>query len=242
MMELDRIRRECRDALEVVAVFDQTAARFPIDRIGGRSIALTCAEVTAGLSYPGKHRSHPGTFWPENIDLPLLWFFHANTGFDYYWLLEYDVRFSGHWRSFFDSFADSDSDLLATGMYDHPFRPAWSHWPSFQGPPDVPEADRTRATLSLYRVSRRALEVLHAAYRGGCRGHYEVTVPTVVKHAGLTLEDIGGSGAYVREGNRDRFYLNTPGAKGLAPGTFVLHEEDRLQDYIPGMLWNPFKN
>ena len=38
----------------------------------------------------------------------------------------------------------------------------------------------------------------------------------------MTLEDIGGNGSFVHEGNENRFYINSPQYRGLAPGTFTV--------------------
>jgi len=81
--------------------------------------------VTRLLPYRKKHRQHPWTFWSHNIDLPLMWYFHENPQYDYYWVMEYDVRFTGGWPDFFLHFAANRSDLLATTLFDYNFRPGW---------------------------------------------------------------------------------------------------------------------
>ena len=98
-----------------------------------------------------------------------------------------------------------------------------------------------RALFPLYRVSNAALRALHEAYSQGWSGHYEVTIPTILKTQGFTLEDFGGNGSYVLPGNRDRFYRNSPGIAGLAPGTFTVAPNQISTDYPPNLLWHPIK-
>src|SRR5579884_1648725 len=96
MGALAKLVGECGAAFPIVPLFDQTQKEYPIEHIP-RAQAIECKQVTRELPYREKHREHRGTFWPRNIDLPLLWFFQRNPGYEYYWLMEYDVRFTGHW-------------------------------------------------------------------------------------------------------------------------------------------------
>jgi hypothetical protein len=56
-----------------------------------------------------------------------------------------DVRFTGHWLTFFEHFAHSQSDLLATTLFDYAFRPEWDNWDTLKSPREVGEQDRVRA-------------------------------------------------------------------------------------------------
>jgi hypothetical protein len=240
MAALSTLTQQCAPTFTVVPLFDQTKKAFKVDHIPGAQ-SITCAQVTRALPYPRKHRQHRGTFWSRNIDLPLLWFFHENPQYEYYWGMEYDVRFTGHWMEFFQHFAANSSDLLATTIFDYSFRPDWDNWKSLESPQPVPERDRVRALFPLYRLSNAALRALHAAYCEGWSGHYEVTIPTILKTGGFTLEDMGGNGSYVAAGNRNRFYRNSPEKPGLAPGTFTVAPNEIAADSPPNMLWHPIK-
>ncbi|MEY4195644.1 MAG: hypothetical protein RLZZ226_2012 [Pseudomonadota bacterium] len=239
MAALEKLRQEYAHS-DVIPLFDQTREQLDLSGIPNAR-AVTCTEVTALLPYPVKHRHHPGTFWPKNIDLPLLWFLQQEPGYDYYWVIEYDVRFTGHWQFFFDHFRSNTSDLLATTVFDYAFRPGWPHWNSLRSPVRVAPAQRTRAILSFFRISRTALTSVHEAYCAGWGGHYEVAIPTVLRQQGYRLEDMGGNGAYVDPANINRFYTNTPANPGLAPGTYVIRENRRQKRLHPNMLYNPFK-
>jgi hypothetical protein len=240
MAALAKLADECGSSFAIVPLFDQTKKAFPIDHVPG-ALSVDCAQVTRQLPYREKHREHPGTFWPRNIELPLMWFFKKNPQYDCYWQMEYDVRFTGHWMEFFRHFAGNQSDLLTTTLFDYNFRPGWGHWKTLKSPQPIPEGDRVRALLSLCRLSNTAMRAVHAAYCAGWSGHYEVTIPTILKTRGLALEDFGGSGRYVAPGNHNRFYRNTPEVSGLSPGTFTIGPTAISADYPPNMLWHPIK-
>jgi hypothetical protein len=240
MAALARLRQQCESTFTIVPLFDHTKGAYPVEHIPGAH-AVTCKQVEKLLPYRKKHKQHAGTFWPRNIDLPLMWYFHENPQYDYYWVMEYDVRFTGDWASFFGHFAASRSDLLATTLFDFEFRPSWDNWGTLRSPRPVPERERVRALFPLYRLSNASLGALHEAYSDGWSGHYEVTIPTILKTRGLVLEDIGGSGKYVGPGNHNRFYQNSPERAGLAPGTFTVAANQVADSYPPNLLWHPIK-
>src|SRR4029453_4769854 len=93
----------------------------------GNSIFLydnRCDEAPPGLSWDElylfseeslsrlNYRMIGPSFFPGHVGFPLLQFFRDNPDFDYYWLIEYDVRFSGNWRFFFEFFKDRRKDFL----------------------------------------------------------------------------------------------------------------------------------
>jgi hypothetical protein len=240
MAALSKLVDECGSMLTIVPVFDQTRKSFPVDHIANARV-VRWKDLTRQLPYREKHREHRGTFWPRNIEMPLMGFFQESPRYANYWLMEYDVRFTGHWKELFGHFAASKSDLLATTIFDYDFRPEWDNWKTLRSPQGVAERDRVRALLSLCRLSNTALQAVHRAYCEGWSGHYEVTIPTILKTQGLTLEDFGGSGRYVAPGNHNRFYRNTPEVGGLAPGTFTIAANAICDEYPLNMLWHPIK-
>ncbi len=242
MQSLRTMTQDLEGLFDVFPIFDQTHASPPLDNLPQGALSVTAPQLEAALSYPAKIAQHPATLWPRNIDLPLFWFWRRNPHYRHYWVIEYDVRYSGDWKDFFGSFADNKSDLLGATLFDFDFRPGWAHWESYESASPAPLNERVRATLSAYRLSDRALSAIDQAYREGTSGHYEVAIPTILKSRGLVIEDMGGNGPYVAAGNINRHYTNTPQTPGLAPGTFVLHPEGMIKDRLPNMLWNPFKD
>jgi hypothetical protein len=234
---------------------DNTSRKF--DRYRGDSrFFLFDASRLIELGYPGKSaaeklygprqgdRHHQRFhFDPGNVELPLLRFFKDHPGYDHYWTVEYDVRFTGSWNAFFSSFAASGADLLGTTLTRYDQVPDWHHWPTLDlaGRP-IGKERYLRGFFPIYRLSRRALMQLDRDYRAGVKGHFECLVPTLLNHAGMTVEDIGGDGEFVQPGNRNRFYRNTPSRGSLNPGTFVFRPAMHRPGDEPDMLWHPVRH
>jgi hypothetical protein len=144
---------------------------------------------------------------PGNAHWPLVHFFLKNRGYDYYWLVEYDVRFSGDWLHFFASFDNSNADFLSSCLMRYADDPEWYWWSNLLHPRNsIRLEDRLRSFNPIYRISNAALACLHACQREGWTGHFEVLMPTLLYHHGFKLADIGGHGRFVEPGGRGRFY------------------------------------
>ena len=149
------------------------------------------------------------TLVPGNCHLTLLDFFKRYPDFDYYWVVEYDVMFTGDWRTFFAAFADRDADFLACHLRRREEEPEFCFWSTIQAPAGVPPPKSfVRAFCPIQRVSRRSLELLQVKAREGWVGHFEGLVPTLLHNHGFSLADIGGDGAFVPPGFRNRFYTS----------------------------------
>lgn len=251
---LEQIRAECAKDFDVFCLCDNTSGKFERKRHDERFV-LFCMDDLRNLPYPGKsaidytrenRRSNPNhkyfNFKPGSTDLPILYFFGNNNQYKYYWIIEYDVRFTGRWDNLFSFFKNNDSDLLGTSLTRYPNIQGWYHWPSLDllnGP--IPQEQRLRGFFPVYRLSGRALETLDRRYREGVCGHYECLVPTVLSQEGLKLEDIGGDGAFVDAPNINRFYRNSPTRDNLSPGSFVFRPVMDNPGPEPNTLWHPVK-
>ncbi|WP_162910142.1 hypothetical protein [Azohydromonas sediminis] len=139
------------------------------------------------LSYAWLH----DRLMPGHLHFPVLEFFRARDAYDHYWVIEYDVRFTGPWRVFFRWAQGVDGDLLATHIATHPEQPRWYWWSTLTHPrATVADDNRTRFFGPLYRLSRRALAHLDAALGSGWLGHQEVVIPTLLREAGMSLVDM----------------------------------------------------
>jgi hypothetical protein len=163
----------------------------------------------AALPYPQKIAR---TDWDDptgDNDLPCHAFYRERPDFDFYWIVEYDVRYTGHWGKLFAELRTSAADLLATTIQDQEDNPFWCHWDSLVDVPGTFIA-LVRSFLPFCRLSNRALEAIDRWYRAGGAGHYEMTWPSVCKAAGLTIQDIGGEGPYTPAKWRGKHYRNSP--------------------------------
>lgn len=194
-----------------------------------------------------KRFKRPGRYFkekiPGNADGLLMNAMDRLPGYDWYWYIEYDVAFSGDWRTFFAAMEESDADMLATCVMRGNSLPDWPLWKSIEVPEGeaLPENERLRVLLVISRFSRRVNEVLAPVYQQGWAGHFEALFASLAARHGLRIEDIGGKGEFVRPGNTDRFYRNTPTSNSLGPGTLVFRPAMEKPGDEPDMLWHPVK-
>jgi hypothetical protein len=210
--------------------------------------AYSPADLRA-LPYPGKiSRFNPDSLL-GNCDLVPMRFFRERPDYDRYWIIEYDVRFTGSWASLFDDLASSDADLLCTTAQSHADNSAWAHWSTLlTGGEEIAIEQRIKGYMPFARLSRRLLERCDARYRAGWSGHPEVLWPTIAAASGLRVEDIGGNGPFTPAARRGRYYYNNPHHWSLFPGTFVFrpcfadHEDlSGPRTRFAGWLWHPVK-
>ncbi len=196
----------------------------------------------------GRHPSLPPdiTLFPladapmADLDLPVLQYARRHPWYLWLWVISEEVAFSGRWGTLFDAFDDSRADLLATTVCGYETMPGWEHWDSLMVPGQaLPRHRWLHAFLPLYRLSRSAVNALDEAYRSGWGGHFAAALPTILADAGLALEDIGGDGPFVAPGNRNRFYVNTPGTPSLSPGSLVHRPLRLIPGARPDQLWYP---
>src|ERR1051325_6551755 len=83
-------------------------------------------KVAGGAEWNLAREGHP--------DLVTLHFFRNDRDFDYYWSVEYDVRFTGSWRRFFSAFDGNCADFLTTSLRTAATDPRWSHWKTLRAP------------------------------------------------------------------------------------------------------------
>jgi hypothetical protein len=206
------------------------------------------ADDMLALPYPGKTGQFDPANFVGNADLVPMKFFLDRPGYDYYWIIEYDVRFSGAWPELFENLSSSGADLLCTTMQTWAENPKWAHWETLKtGGEDVPLERRVKGFLPFCRLSSALLAACDARYRKGWSGHSEVIWPTVASLEGLSLEDVGGDGSFTPAERRGRYYRNTPSEWSQFPGTFVFRPSfaDRNlfgpECHFTGTLWHPVK-
>ena len=168
---------------------------------------------------------------------------------DHTWVMEFDVDYSGDWRTLFERFAANDADLLTTTLLPLADDPDWYFMDTALAPACVDPACRTRSFNPLMRMSRRFMEAYVAEVRDpGWQGHCEYLFPTIALHRGLKIEDMGGEGPFCPPERRGALYSNTPLHPHLIPGTFVYRPwrldyfTERPQDFPKAdWLYHPVK-
>lgn len=171
-------------------------------------------------------------------------FFMAFPDYAHYWVIEYDVRYTGHWGKLFATLNDPDVAFYGIGMMRQSSHPEWSHWRGFStGNDDVAAKEFVKCFGPMQRLSAPALAIIQTSLSHGWRGHYEALWPTAIAHAGLRLEEIGAKGEFTPKSRRGLHYTNTPLDPNGSPGSFVYRptfEEHQIRRWPP-RLWHPVK-
>lgn len=192
---------------DVYFAYHQQGDVLPVSLQNIENLFVFTSDVLNELGYTPIEK---GKLVPGSNHFPLLKFFKENQCYDYYWLVEDDVRFSGDWKDFFDSFASSTSDFLSSVIETKAENPTWYWWTSLKvGNEVIAEEKLLKSFNPIYRLSRQALACIDAYLRIGWMGHYEVLLPTLLYNKGFLLEDFGGEGTFVRPENNAKFYDDT---------------------------------
>ena len=192
---------------DVYFAYHQQGDVLPVSLQNIENLFVFTSDVLKELGYTPIER---GRLMPGSNHFPLLKFYKENQGYDYYWLVEDDVRFSGEWKDFFGSFASCTSDFLSSVIETKAENPNWYWWTSLKtGNEVIAEEKLLKSFNPIYRLSRQALACIDAYLIIGWMGHHEVLLPTLLYNEGFLLEDFGGEGTFVRPENKAKFYDDT---------------------------------
>jgi hypothetical protein len=169
-------------------------------------------EMCQRLAYP---RINKETLYNQ-VHFPILDFFVTHSEYDHYWIIEFDVRYTGKWETLLRSFESYNHDLIASHIRHFSQEPAWYWWDSFRHPTKTIGPDRyIRSFNVIFRISNRALLLIHREQQDGWRGHPEVLIPTLLDNQGYTLMDFGGDGAFSLPELKNTFYTSGSTQDGI---------------------------
>lgn len=197
-----KLKQECSDICDVVLLVEH-----------GVTVPETVAAFTLSFDYGRLKqlaKSVIGTkIIPGNCHLRSIDFYRRSPNYRFYWFVEYDVVYTGHWGKFVESFGEDPSDLLASHVRTLADEPDWSWQESFSTATDpLPKQAWVIAFLPIHRISSRGLEALARKVRDGWVGHFEVLLPSALAWCGLLVADIGGSGAWTPKHRILRHYVD----------------------------------
>lgn len=236
-----KLRDELPEGYELFLFYDeQKLTRRAVRKLAGDSALPHENDGWKRFKRPGRYFQEK---IPGNEDGLLMNAMDRLPGYDWYWYIEYDMAFSGDWRTFFTAMEESNADLLAINVIRHDDTPNWPLWKSIEVPDGVnlPAAKWIRAHVAISRMSHRINEVLIPVYKQGWAGHAEGVFATLALQQGLSIEDIGGDGEFVLAGNANRFYRSTANSNTMGPGTIVFRPTRDEPGDEPNMLWHPVK-
>ena len=204
-------------------------------------------EDLRNLPYGGQLQDVNWQTMRRNPDLAIMRFFVGNPNFDYYWVIEYDVRFTGNWKTIIDDLMKSDADLLCTHLTSRRSDPNWMHWNAFSsGNEKLDETDMIRAFLPFCRMSQKLMRSIDSRCKNDWAGHPEALWPTIAKSAGLKIEEIGGRSQNVPTDRRGKYYDSFMSQSGVFLSTFgawpFYSAKSNFQASSPqDVLWHPVK-
>lgn len=168
-----------------------------------------------------------------NCHYPVLIFHQEHPEYDYCWIVEDDVVFSGDWSVLFDTFVNDPADLVATNVRRYEDEPTWFWWQSMKaGNSETLANDEMFACfIPIYRLSKKAINCLELEMQNGWRGHFEGVVPTVLMRHGLTIRDMNGKGYGTY--NRDGLSLYSHDTHTYIPLS--------VRQMSPNMIYHPIK-
>ncbi len=145
-----------------------------------------------------------GCIVPGSGHFPLLWFARRHAC-QHYWQIEYDVEFTGDWRTLLGAFEHSPADLVTAHIRRLSDTADWVYWPTFHQPAGkaVPEENLTRAFLPIFRLSAAGVSAVHEFHATGYRGHAEMLVPTCLSLRGLRIEDLNVANRFYAGSEQD---------------------------------------
>lgn len=182
-----------------------------------------------------------------SADLAIMRFFRDHPDFDYYWIVEYDVRFTGSWASFIADLKTSEADLLCSYVTQYHHSPDWMHWGSFSsGNELIGKENLVRAFFPVARLSKSLMRTIDERCERGWAGQYEVLWTTIAKTANGKIEEIGGVGSAVPPIRHGKYYNYMMAPNGLFLSTFGAWPSYSLKSSfhtssIKNILWHPVK-
>jgi hypothetical protein len=142
-----------------------------------------------------------------NTHYPLIKFYQDNPEFDYYWIIEDDVRFSGDYSVFFDDVNSNDHDFITGHIRSHKDKPDFFMWKWLKYKGDQVSADIKLWSFNpIYRISNQAIREVISYHEDGWTGHFEVLIPTVLNLSKMPIMSFGGRGSFTPKEYQDKYF------------------------------------
>jgi hypothetical protein len=224
----DKLVREYGDKADVFLLFDNSISVDSRELKGFKRIYTFSIQELVNEGYCALEGGFLG-----NCHYPILRFHRDYPVYDFCWLVEDDVVFSGDWSTLFDAYANDNADLITSKIRNYSDNPNWYWWKSVNTPKEetLSENELYASFNPIFRLSSKALECLEIEMRKGWYGHYEALVPTIITKYALKMRDMGGKGKFVKDEDENRFY--TEDTHTWTPL--------RVQIIMPNMIYHPIK-
>ncbi|MCS3697036.1 hypothetical protein [Salinibacter ruber] len=106
---------------------------------------------------------------------------------EYFWFIEYDVRYKGRWGNILRHFNNSEDDFLSSFL-EMPFeKEEWEHWATI----NLPYKKYARSFNPLYRVSRNLLDRVENILESGYWAHNEALLASTCYNEKFNSGELG---------------------------------------------------
>lgn len=194
-LKFERLRSEIGSVADVFILMQKSEAAERAQAEGGstrRALALFDASALPGeLGYA---YAFADAILPGSVHFTVMAFSRRNV-YDHYFLIEYDVDFSGNWRDFIATVLKASPDFASLHFFTPRQKPDWGWWRVYR-PADrdrgwaLDEGNLLRSFNPVYCLSRHAAQLIDAAHRDGWHGHHELILATVLSHRGCRVVDL----------------------------------------------------
>lgn len=193
------------------------------------------------LGYPNKGLNQQRQFSlkPGNCDLPIIMFAQQFSNYEYVYVMEDDVEYTGDIATLLSELAKDNADLLCTHLHDCPSK--WDYKDAFTSQIDSSGDKLKLCFLPFFRISKRGLTFIHDAYKEGLYGHHEIVWPYVLLQQGMKVQDIGGDNLYTSPEYIDKYYQGKVDSTGRKNGTFTPTPPKLKAGAQKNTLYHPIK-
>ncbi len=236
-LQIEKLRKETDGTADLHVCLQTDVCRTDIPKLP-RLFTYTLESINE-LGCNTWENTMPG----GNIHLIMLRFFRQHPLYDHYWVIEYDVRFSGNWKDFFSFFKNKGEDFVSAYIETVDDNPGWNRWNELELVGIHPDkGDLLKSFNPICRLSGRALRLLDERCRLGDRGHFEVLLPTLFKYYRLNIADFGGRGRYIYDGHPDLFYMDVWDSHEENSSTHRFRPRYTEKEMtVPDMIYHPVK-
>lgn len=223
--EYEKLRNDCKSSehyFESYLLFDQTSNS--VDGYSFENFELFTTADISNLSYKFKSLMY-------NWDYPILYFYRKYPDFNFYWVIDYDVRFTGNWNEFLSYYVElEDYDLITSYVANYNPDKVWAHWG--RANIEFPIEEMRKVFYSVARFSNKALRILDSSYSSKMFGFCEYIGPSILAKNNCKIGDFSGSGKYKIPG-KPRSFCNSK--------TFRYRPDFAEVGAEPDMLYHPIK-
>lgn len=196
LKEYKAIASSCDPSLyEVIMLYDNTKNDFVLtedikyflfNQEDFRKTGYPLMDILPKSSFPDF--SHGKNIQWFHADFPILIFYKKHPEYSRYWQIEFDIRFSGSWKSFFTINDRIDADFLGTIICNKSSNPSWGAWNCHNL--TIDDNLFLSGVFPMVRLSGKALELIHNELKSGKCGYCELIVPTLINMHGYKIAKI----------------------------------------------------